>query len=167
MDGRGLKTGHIFLYTTNKPYNAYPPPPVPKCLSHQVFWDGREIGTTVVRRKTLNPIWVDENDNTCSNTMQHNTRQRKAAAKEEVKPYFWLESACSVNPRLRVEVYDWDAMGSHDFLGGVELDVEELVELQRATLGKARVNGGNRGRQVLNCLEAFVVNQDIYDAVFS
>ncbi|CAN0543621.1 unnamed protein product, partial [Ectocarpus sp. 8 AP-2014] len=78
-------------------------------------------------------------------------RQRKAAggaaAREEDKPYFWLEGTRSTNPRLRVELYDWDAVGSHDFLGGVELDMAELVELQRLTLGKARANGGNTDQQ--------------------
>eukprot|EP00903_Cladosiphon_okamuranus_P010458 g9894.t1 len=70
-------------------------------------------------------------------------------AAQEDKPYFWLESTCSANPRLRVELYDWDAVSTHDFLGGVELDVAELVELQRATLGKARANGGTMDQQLL------------------
>ncbi|CAM9982491.1 unnamed protein product, partial [Ectocarpus fasciculatus] len=26
----------------------------------KVFWDGREIGTTAVRHKTLNPVWFTE-----------------------------------------------------------------------------------------------------------
>ncbi|CAN0018446.1 unnamed protein product [Ectocarpus sp. 6 AP-2014] len=110
----------------------------------KVFWDGREIGATAVRHKTLNPVWFTE---------PAPIRQRKAtggaAAQEEDKPYFWLEGTRSTNPRLRVELYDWDAVGSHDFLGGVELDMAELVELQRLTLGKARANGGNTDQQML------------------
>lgn len=113
---------------------------------HQVFWDGREIGTTAVRRKTLNPVWF-------SGPAGGKPPQTGAAGSpvvQENKPYFWLESTCSVNPRLRVEMYDWNAVSAHDFLGGVELDVAELVELQRATLGKARVHGGNTDQQVCN-----------------
>lgn len=104
----------------------------------QVFWDGREIGTTVVRRKTLNPVWF----------AGPTGKKPPAAALQEEKPYFWMESTRSVNPCLRVEVFDWDAVGSHDFLGGIELDVGEIVELQRKTLGKARAAGGNTDDQV-------------------
>lgn len=103
----------------------------------QVFWDGREIGTTVVRRKTLNPVWF-----------AGPTGKKQTTPLQEDKPYFWMESTRSVNPCLRVEVFDWDAVGSHDFLGGIELDVGEIVELQRMTLGKARATGGNTDDQV-------------------
>ncbi|CAM9115968.1 unnamed protein product [Ectocarpus sp. 13 AM-2016] len=110
----------------------------------KVFWDGREIGATAVRHKTLNPVWF---------TKPTPSRQTKgtggAAVREEDRPYFWLEGTRSTNPRLRVELYDWDAVGSHDFLGGVELDMAELVELQRVTLGKARANGGNTDQQMV------------------
>lgn len=113
-------------------------------ITVQVFWDGREIGTTAVRRKTLNPVWFAE--------PAIKGKQKKAAADatkpQDEKPYFWLESTNSVNPCLRVEIYDWDAVGSHDFLGGVELDMGELVQLQRLTLLKARANGGNTDQQV-------------------
>ena len=48
-----------------------------------------------------------------------------------------------------MELFDWDAIGAHDFLGGVELDVGEVAELQRATLAKAmRISGGNEGDKV-------------------
>lgn len=108
-----------------------------------MFWDGREIGTTAVCRKTLNPVWY---------AGPAGSKQPKAAAAspvaQEDKPYFWLESTCSTNPRLRVELYDWNAVSTHDFLGGVELDMTELLELQRATLRKARANGGNTDQQV-------------------
>lgn len=70
-----------------------------------------------------------------------------------------MESTHSLNPRLRVELYDWDAVSSHDFLGGIELDVEELVELQRITLGKARANSGNMDEQVQKSLQEFLVHR--------
>lgn len=107
-----------------------------------MFWDGREIGTTGVCRRTLHPVWFSGP----AGSMQPKTASSPAA--QEDKPYFWLESTCSANPRLRVELYDWDAVSTHDFLGGVELDMAELVELQRATLEKARANGGNTDQQV-------------------
>lgn len=109
-----------------------------------MFWDGREIGTTAVCRKTLSPVWFAGPG--AGNKQPKNLAGSPVA--QEEKPYFWLESTCSANPRLRVELYDWDAVGEHDFLGGVELDMAELVELQRATLGKARANGGNTDQQV-------------------
>ena len=108
-----------------------------------MFWDGREVGTTAVCHKTLNPVWFDG---------PADSKKPKTGASGPLpavdKPYFWLESTRSVNPRLRVELYDWDAVGAHDFLGGVELDVRELVELQRSTLGKARAAGGIMDNQV-------------------
>ncbi len=106
-----------------------------------MLWDGREVGTTAVCRKTLNPVWF-------AGPARSTKPKGGPPAAEEEKPYFWLESTCSVNPRLRVEVYDWDAVGTHDFLGGVELDVGELVELQRATLKKVRAAGGDKDHQV-------------------
>lgn len=108
----------------------------------QVFWDGREIGTTTVRHKTLNPVWFKE--------PAAGKRPKEAGGampQAEEKPYFWLESTRSTNACLRVELYDWDAVGSHDFLGGVELDMGGLVELQRLTLRKARANGGSTDQQ--------------------
>lgn len=96
-------------------------------------------------RKTLSPVWF---------VGPAGSKQQKTAVvagspiAQEDNPYFWLESTRSANPRLRVELYDWDAVSTHDFLGGVELDMAELVELQRATLGKARANGGNTDQQV-------------------
>lgn len=148
------------------------PPSIAFASATQVFWDGREIGTTVVRRKTLNPVWVVEankgtagykrSSNGTSNIKQHKTA---ASVAEEDQPYFWLESVSSVNPRLRVELYDWDAVGSHDFLGGVELSLEEIVDLQRITLGKAKMSGGKTDQQVLRglklwrlCLETAINN---------
>lgn len=77
--------------------------------------------------------------------LKNNNHQ--AGTSSENRPYFWLESSCSLNPRLRVEVYDWDAVGSHDFLGGVELDMDQLIELHRITLGKAKASG-NADQQV-------------------
>lgn len=62
-------------------------------------------------------------------------------------PYFRLEKARSVNPRLWIEVYDWDTIGSDDFLGGVDLDIHDIIDLQRTTLRKANQAGGNHGEQ--------------------
>ncbi|CAM9137499.1 unnamed protein product [Scytosiphon promiscuus] len=109
----------------------------------KVFWDGREIGTTAIRHNTLNPAWFAEP------AAGERPRAAGGAAPEEEKPYFWLESTCSTNACFRVELYDWDAVGAHDFLGGVELGMAELVELQRVTLRKARANGGNADQQML------------------
>lgn len=114
-----------------------------------MFWDGRQIGSTVVRRKTLNPVWVSEPGKGASSTVSR--AEKTAAGEGNKKPSFWLRNVCSSNPRLRVEVFDWDALGSHDFLGGVELDVEEVAELQRATLAKAttgRVMSGGEDDKV-------------------
>ena len=107
----------------------------------KVFWDGREIGTTAVRRGTLNPVWFSENDARAKAAGSGDSGQRE-------RSYFSLESTCSLNPRLRVEVYDWDAVESHDFLGGVELSLCELVKLQRVTLAKVRATGGHAEQQV-------------------
>lgn len=119
---------------------------------------------TAIRHKTLSPIWVtlsgkDGRDkrNRRSGKIRFN-RSNKATTftttgargeKNKHEPYFWLEGTSkSVNPTLRIEVYDWDAVGTHDFLGGVELDIEDVVKLQRATLVKARANGGSVDHQV-------------------
>lgn len=107
----------------------------------KVFWDGREIGKTAVRRKTLNPVWFTEDNK--ESTIVVDTGSLQQTKPEQ--PYFWLEGAASMNPLLQVEVYDWDAVGSHDFLGGVELDLREVVELQRITLAKIRAHGGTSG----------------------
>ena len=115
-----------------------------KTRIRQVFWDGREIGTTAVCRKTLSPVWFVGG----GGGKKTKTLAGSPVASQEEKPYFWLESTRSANPRLRVELYDWNAVSTHDFLGGIELDMAELVELQRATLGKARANGGNTDQQV-------------------
>lgn len=99
-----------------------------------------------MRRKTLSPVWVGEGaDSMKSKVSESNTHQAGVPSKH--KPYFRLESSCSLNPRLRVEVYDWDAVGSHDFLGGVELNMDQLIELHRVTLRKAKTSG-NVDRQV-------------------
>lgn len=112
-----------------------------------MFWDGREIGKTSVRRKTLNPVWFAEDDK--GNSIVVDNGSRKQTKTEQ--PYFWLEGSASVNPLLRVEVYDWDVVGSHDFLGGVELDLSEVVKLQRNTLAKIRAHGESSGQQVSSC----------------
>lgn len=116
-----------------------------------MFWDGRELGQTAVLRKTLAPVWVahttTDDQRKGKNREEHHTTS-SPVEEGSSKPYFWLESARSVNPLLRVELYDWDAVGSHDFLGGVELDLDDLVELQRETLRKARARGGDTEHQV-------------------
>lgn len=134
----------------------------------KVFWDGREIGTTVVRRKTLNPVWASDTESPATLVGKKSVRPKNSkggrekeahvvADEEEHKdePCFWLRSACSSNPRLRVELYDWDALGSHDFLGGVELDAEDVVELQRRTLALARMNSGKEDDKVCAFLSLY------------
>lgn len=122
----------------------FPPPNLPE---RKVFWDGHEIGETVVRHKTLNPVWFTEDGREHTTVVDNGSRKQ---TKTE-QPNFWLEGSASVNPLLRVEVYDWDAVGSHDFLGGVELDLSDVVELQRNTLAKIRAHGSSSGQQVSSC----------------
>lgn len=37
-------------------------------------------------------------------------------------------------------MYDWDAVGWHDFLGGIELDLDQMMNLQRTTLARAKTS---------------------------
>ncbi|CAM9490869.1 unnamed protein product, partial [Choristocarpus tenellus] len=87
----------------------------------KVFWDGNEIGSTAVIKNTLNPIWVNKSDGK-EKEIGKSTKRTKMEAdfgddvnESDDRPYFWLEPACSLNPKLRVELYDWKTVGSHDF----------------------------------------------------
>lgn len=96
-----------------------------------------------MRRKTLNPVWfqADSGTHRKDGSTPKSQSQSQDVSRDCGKPYFWLEGTFSVNPRLRVEVYDWDALGSHDFLGGVELGMDEITDLQRTTVRNAKVSG--------------------------
>lgn len=109
----------------------------------QVFWDGREVGTTAICKNSLNPVWFNESAIGTRAQSEKSGNRHQPADDCNDTPYFWLESACSLNPRLRVEVYDWDAVGWHDFLGGVELDMDQMMNLQRTTLAKAKTTSSS------------------------
>jgi hypothetical protein len=97
-----------------------------------VRWDDTCVGQTAVVKRSLEPNWL---------------RLSSGSAEE---PYFLLPVPVSSNPRLVIEVFDWDAVGAHDFLGGCELSYDEVDALRRGTLAKAR----SQGRAAVNQAKA-------------
>jgi hypothetical protein len=82
-----------------------------------VLWGGLPLGTTPVRMMTLNPQWSGKSfvlpigpeflDRICGRRKEH------------------LEPPL---PKLRVEVFDYDRVGSNDFLGEISLTEEEILQ---------------------------------------
>ncbi|CAM9146787.1 unnamed protein product [Chrysoparadoxa australica] len=101
-----------------------------------VYWDGEEIGRTKVKKNTLDPRWISARS---TKPKAKKGKKVETAEDDDKEPYFSIPPAKSRCPKLRLEVYDWEAMGSHDFLGGIELSIDDMVELQRKTLKKSKL----------------------------
>ncbi|CAM9312928.1 unnamed protein product, partial [Phaeothamnion confervicola] len=95
-----------------------------------VTWDGREVGRTAVARSASDPCWYVRHSGGGGHS--------GSGSGDGGEMGFVLDAPGTRNPTLRVEIFDWEAIGPHGFLGGVELTQDQLAALRRETSRKAR-----------------------------
>lgn len=77
------------------------------------IYSGKKLGYTRVRPKTCNPMWINETFIVPTGSHLQDPRNTPA----------------SQRGLFRLEVYDYDLVGSHDFLGHVEIDRSKLLRM--------------------------------------
>ena len=89
-----------------------------------VKWNEKEIGKTITIKKTLNPVWKDESFKLRMAAVEYEDEEDKAIA--EMSEGLHMSETASI---LEIEVWDYDIIGTHDFLGCIVLTGEQLAEL--------------------------------------